>query len=77
MKKLPLCLLTAILFIGCDRTPKAEEEEATPRPKPPATIKAATPAAATDWMWKNSKGKPRENDPLKVTDDPLENKAKK
>jgi len=84
MKKLPLCLLVVIAFVGCNK-PEAEDtdskSESTPstHATPRVAKKNASPApAANDWMWKTSKGKPRDNDPLgSNSDNPLEHKTKK
>jgi hypothetical protein len=81
MKKLPLFLLTALAFAACEK-PAAEEDAATPKPRgtTPAAAKRGTPAPAPqpgDWMWKNTKGTPRSNDPLRVKDNALDATPKK
>lgn len=83
MNKLSLCLLLALAFAGCNKP--AEEADPTPVPATPRkTTPTATPPtalntkpASPDWMWKTSKGKNRDVDPLKIKDDPLEKPTKK
>lgn len=81
MKKLPLCLLTALTFAACDK-PATDEETPTPTPKSstPAAAKRVTPPPtpqAGDWMWKNKKGTPRNYDQLRVKDNALDSTPKK
>jgi hypothetical protein len=79
MKKLPLCLLSALAMTACDK-PNAEDAAAAPPPPPPAKTAAPQPAPQVagsgsaptgDWMWTKANGKQRNSDPLAIKNDRL------
>lgn len=78
MRQLALCLLAAITFAACNK-PEAQEETPAPSSTPAVARRAApTPTPANpNWMWKDEKGKPRENDPLAVKNNGLDRAKKK
>lgn len=77
MKRISFCLLVAIAAVGCNKPEVQEDPTPVPARSTPAVTKAASATpTANDWMWKTSKGKPRDNDPLKVKDDPFDRTKK-
>jgi len=77
MKNIPLCLLAVLALAACDKPEPQDEAEKSAPPKSAAQRVPTSPTPMpNDWMWKNSKGKPR-NNPLSVKDNALDETSKK